>query len=60
MSTEVKESAPVAESKEIRPSADTDVEHASISSTSAQEGVTKVEALAQAWGKSGLIVAYFG
>lgn len=29
-------------------------------STSAQAGVTKVEALAQAWGKSGLIVAYVG
>lgn len=30
------------------------------SSTDAQEGVTKVEALAQAWGKSGLVIAYFG
>lgn len=29
-------------------------------STGAQAGVTKVEALAQAWGKSGLIVAYVG
>ncbi|KAF8433133.1 siderophore iron transporter mirC [Terfezia claveryi] len=29
-------------------------------STSTQAGVTKVEALAQAWGKSGLIVAYVG
>ncbi|KAF8472118.1 major facilitator superfamily domain-containing protein [Kalaharituber pfeilii] len=52
-------------SKELGPVTDSDVEHrdlesSSYSSEEAQEGVAKVEALAQAWGKWGLIIAYVG